>query len=497
MKTRIIRLDAHDDVNSIRQKMGWSNETRILLVFPRRNPPSVSRLDLVLLKRCAEKLGGQLALASRPGQLWTHAREAGIRVFTSVPAAERQNWQLPFRQRRKQFKKQENASFTRRAHTEPFHKVKSSNPWLRGLVFLMGLLSVLALILLFIPRAGIYYSVETQPQAITIPVRVSPAIRTDVAAGGLTVEAVKVIVEGEMESQASDYIWVGETSASGIITATNVIGDEIIIPAETVFITAGDNPIRFKSINQTKLPQGIGSEVNISINAILPGITGNVEVGSIQQVEGDLGLVLSVTNLEATSGGRDRSVIGAGDADFQNLSVNLMTILEQDEKEKLIEIVGHEKLILDQTLLLEQILSEERFPDVGSPADTIKIKMKVEFSAWTADRDQIRTMVTTVMDGSIPAGFRAAPDTLRLEHVNFSPWESGEALEWQIRAVREILKDCDPQVIEASIAGLPVDEAEWELIHNYGFKENLEIRIWPEFWKRLPYLSAQINLVQK
>jgi hypothetical protein len=47
MKTQIIQLESHDDIISIRDKMGWSQTSRILLVWPEKKTQPA--LDLVKL----------------------------------------------------------------------------------------------------------------------------------------------------------------------------------------------------------------------------------------------------------------------------------------------------------------------------------------------------------------------------------------------------------------------------------------------------------------
>ena len=62
MKTQILRLEPHDDFISARDKMGWSQTERILLVWPEGGHILVRRLDLTLLQRKSTSLGAQLAL---------------------------------------------------------------------------------------------------------------------------------------------------------------------------------------------------------------------------------------------------------------------------------------------------------------------------------------------------------------------------------------------------------------------------------------------------
>jgi hypothetical protein len=69
MKTQVLQLDPHDDIISTRDKLGWKQTGRILLVWPRKGHVLTRRLDLVLLARHTASLGAQLALITRDPQV--------------------------------------------------------------------------------------------------------------------------------------------------------------------------------------------------------------------------------------------------------------------------------------------------------------------------------------------------------------------------------------------------------------------------------------------
>ncbi|HJS28344.1 MAG TPA: hypothetical protein VJ768_01890, partial [Anaerolineales bacterium] len=101
MKTQILQLEQHDDVNSIRDKMGWGQTTRTLLVWPPGSRNLHRRLDLLLLQRHCKSLGSQLALVSDNEETRFHARDLSIPVFDTVPEAQNGRWINPRRAPRK------------------------------------------------------------------------------------------------------------------------------------------------------------------------------------------------------------------------------------------------------------------------------------------------------------------------------------------------------------------------------------------------------------
>ena len=173
MKTQIIRVDAYDDAVSIRDKLAWSKAGRILLVIPRRRPPRLTRLDLTLLQRSADQVGGQLGLVTIDPDLAMEARDAGIPSFPSVPAAQKMGWHvITPRLNRFQPAERDFDEKRERLQSQP-QSILILPTWLRWLSFIIGAAAVLALALFFLPSASVELSPDTTQQDLTIPVRAS------------------------------------------------------------------------------------------------------------------------------------------------------------------------------------------------------------------------------------------------------------------------------------------------------------------------------------
>ena len=94
MKTQIIQLEAYDDTVSVRDKMGWGQTSRILLVWPAQGRPLDRRLDLVLLLRHSLALGAQLGLVTQDSQVRLTALELSIPVFKNLRQAQTGRWRV-------------------------------------------------------------------------------------------------------------------------------------------------------------------------------------------------------------------------------------------------------------------------------------------------------------------------------------------------------------------------------------------------------------------
>lgn len=92
MKTHILQLESHDDAISTRDKMGWDQAGRIILVWPERERILTRKLDLVLLQRRCYDLGAQMALVTKDPEVRDNARKLHIAVFNSTLEAQNNRW---------------------------------------------------------------------------------------------------------------------------------------------------------------------------------------------------------------------------------------------------------------------------------------------------------------------------------------------------------------------------------------------------------------------
>jgi hypothetical protein len=81
VKTKIITLESHDDLISVRDKLSWAKTPRILLVWPKYEKVTLRLLDLKVLQRHADSLGAQLGLVTRRANVRRDAEVIGNARF--------------------------------------------------------------------------------------------------------------------------------------------------------------------------------------------------------------------------------------------------------------------------------------------------------------------------------------------------------------------------------------------------------------------------------
>ena len=159
MKTQVLQLDPHDDIISTRDKLGWKQTGRILLVWPRKGHVLTRRLDLVLLARHTASLGAQLALITRDPQVRDNASSLGISVFDSLDTAQRSRWDRPRHWRRHIDRHTQSIPELERLQEQahPSYPDWLKRPAVRLGLFAVGVLAVLAIAaVLFLETLAIF-----------------------------------------------------------------------------------------------------------------------------------------------------------------------------------------------------------------------------------------------------------------------------------------------------------------------------------------------------
>src|SRR4030095_275243 len=176
MKTKIITLESHDDLISVRDRLSWAKTPRILLVWPKYEKVTLRQVDLKVLQRHAASLGAQLGLVTRARRVREDAEALKIPVFESTGQAQRVAWPKPRRRKvphhgpRRHLREQREQLL---AGTE--REAGSMHPILRVGAFFVGVSSVLILVALFIPRAQVILRPKSKIQSIVLPVIASPS----------------------------------------------------------------------------------------------------------------------------------------------------------------------------------------------------------------------------------------------------------------------------------------------------------------------------------
>jgi len=491
MKTQIITLESHDDLISVRDRMSWAKTPRILLVWPKHEKIMLRQVDLKVLQRHASSLGAQLGLVTRRRRVHADAEALDIPVFKSTREAQRIAW-AKIKPQRLERKLPDKTLREKREQVQVREAAWRTYPVVRILVFLVGVLSVLAIVALFAPRAQVKLNPVRQMQSIELPVTASPSTKSVFITGSIPARETYVVVDGQQKINVSGEGISSQSKAKGAVVFRNLTQGAVSIPIGTI-VSSGD--VRFATTELGLVNPGVGETVELKIEAVNGGLSGNLEAEKINIVDGRLGLSLSVTNPEPVEGGRERSSVLATESDRQRAKELLLKSLEINAQERLLDELAPGDVFFDETLALSQIISEEYDLPSGGGGSQLTLTMQVEFSAQYGDASDLTELASLALNASLPSDYLAASDALTFESVTEPESLENGSQRWLMRAEREIVERVNVLQVTQLIQGLGASDAQSRLEKNLPLLSRPKVSLIPSWWPWVPIVPFRIEVV--
>lgn len=494
MKTQIITLESHDDLISVRDRLSWAKTPRILLVWPKFEDVTLRQVDLKILHRHASTLGAQLGLVTRARQIRADAEALGIPVFESTGEAQRVIWPKVKHRKWRRRKPEKSLRDRRQEQLSAGREAEAwrDHPLTRILAFTTGVLSVLVIVALFIPRAQVILKPVTKTQTVEVAVNASPSVDSVFITGNIPALEKRITIDGVQSITVTGEGVVPQSKARGAVEFRNLTQQAVTIPAGTV-VSADE--VRFVTTKDGEVEAGVGKKVTLTIAAVEGGIAGNVEAESIQGIEGRLALSLSVTNPEPTTGGRELASVQASDQDRLRVRTLLMQKLEETAREQYLDELNSGDLLFENTIESTQILSEKYDPPPGGVGTKLTLAMQVEFTAQYASASDLTRLATLAMDASLPPGFVSESGAVTVKPLTNPFLDNDGFLRWNIHAERQIAQTFDSVFVTQLVRGLAVKKAQSNLDEALPSGSSPEIRLSPSWWPWIPLLPFRIDVV--
>ena len=501
MKTQILQLEPHDDVISTRDKMGWGQAARIVLVWPKKERILLRRLDLQLLQRHAQQMGAQLALVTSDPDVRYNARQLAIPVFKNQRQAHSPRWRAgrrPFRSIQRRKPRPDLLALRQQLH--PAQPAWYSQPLVRRGLHVLSLCAALALLALFLPGARIVLYPQTQLQEIQFNVSAGTSVRTVNVTGDLPAHQISIIVEGSDQIKTSGSVMVAEKASQGLVEFTNLTDERVSVPAGTVVTSLPEGsrePVRFSTSTSAQLSPGGTSLVKIV--CLVAGKRGNLPVGEIRAIEGALGLKLSATNPTPTSGGSEQPAAAPTATDAQELFKRLVEALDKAALQELQKAARQQNGLpveasLSMTSILEEVYTPR--PDDGAftqPAQHLNLQLRLEYQALLVADQDLQEISTRILDANLPQEFEPLPETLTFEHLSSPALDEALTARWRMVSRRQLQALVDAEQATRLARGLTLPQAKQILEDRLNISD-VDIQLAPSWWPRLPWLAFRIQV---
>ncbi len=499
MKTKIITIETHDNLISVRDKLSWAKTPRILLVWPKFEVVTLRYLDLKVLQRHSVSLGAQLGLVTRRQDVRREALELEIPVFESAGAAQRGSWpeHAPRRKIDERSKHPRLNDLRKlKERSIPIEGSWRALPAIRIVSFGMAVVAIVVLAAIFVPRAEISIYPQTQTQRIEIPLVAKPELKSLSLTGEIPARMLIVELSSEKTVEVNHTISTPESKSVGKARFTNLTQTEVEIPAGTVVRTLGDEPLRYQTMHATLIPAGLDEIVEVPLEALSPGSQANVGSGVIQGIEGSLSLSATVTNPEPTQGGTDIQAVGANLEDREALRKSLLEEMQENAIEALKKEVGAGDKLLEQTIGIRAVLQEEFDPPAGRAGSSLTLSMRVSYSGFYLLGDDLENLAVSALNITQSPGYSSTDQPVQFTTTNLQTDELG-VFHLRLEASRNIVGDIDKLAIAESVRGRSVDEVRTLLAVGWGGRTPPEVDLVPGWWPWMPLIPFNVTVLIK
>ena len=493
MQTQEIQLEPYDNLVSIRDHMAWAHTPRVLLIWPVDGKVNIHPSDLVLMHRHAEFLGQELGIVTRDREIKATAREQNISIFSRVVDAQNNPWVVPAPRPVERRFPRRNLRRIRDALPNPGLFPAIAYPFFRITILAAGVLSVLAVILVFIPSAEIQIAAPEQVQNVTIPVSSEPDVQDVQISGVVPQHLLALDVSGLDTALATGTATAPDKKAAGQVLFTNLTGKNVYLPSGSTLRTKDFPPVLFETILGVQVPAGKGKTASVSIQAKAPGVVGNVTPGTVTGLDGDSGSFITVTNPAPITGGTESKMVIATDHDRENLKKRLLADLQQQALERFHSLVSPGDVLFLDTIKLNRVIDEIYSPQPRDAGEKLSLNLNVEFGIAYASNIDLHNLADQVLNASLPAGY--IPD---VKQININAVSSftrvKDVIDWKMSAARNAHTLINPWAVISTIQGKSVNSAGQLLTDTFGLTQKPGIKVTPGWWPWLPFLPIRITV---
>lgn len=515
MKTRIIQLTPDDDIVSVRDRLNWMDEPRALLVLPEQGGVLGDGLDLVQLRRYADKLRLEVGLVTADTAVTQQARALGLPTFTSIASGKLNQPEWWRRRRREEWVGlpvgglprlrqwthhqaqgvEDAGEVRRRQKTRPTWRV-----WLRRYLTLFLFFITLALLSVAfaytVPGATITLHPKVLPLQISRQVVADPFANSENANEGVVPARILTATETWTASvETTGVVDVPNASAQGVVIFVNKLDEAVVVPAGTRVRTSTGDTVVFQTLESVTVEGGVGNTAEVAVIAIEPGPQGNITANGVNVVEGSLSLELDVRNLEAMEGGSFRQATAVTQADQDRLHSQVLQFVQALALAEMETELTAREFLPAASLSVVAIQHETYSHFVGEQTSRLTLEIQAEVRGTAVDTSTTIGSIYTALAAQVPPGYELVPESIRLEKGDVVAVDEAGRVTlamngWGMMAAQ--LHLTEPLV---KISGQERQTAVTYLYNNLPLRDIPQIKIWPGWFTRLPYTPSRMETI--
>lgn len=500
MGIQVFYLDEEDDIVSIQDRLDWVQESQVLLVLPEKGDLLTEYLDLALLRRYADSLRLELGLVSTDHRVTSQAKALGFPVFSTVHSANksRRGW---WRGRRRRESVGHQTHLDEMDRKEVERRRKPQPTWRKWFIrYLAVILYIVTLAVLFItavyviPGATITLEPEILPLEVRQQIVVDPQLES-IDPSGVSVpgRVLTSIQEWQAEVETTGTIEIPDSPARGLVVFVNTLEEPVTVPAGTRVRTSRSDRVVFQTMAPVDVPEEVGGTAEVEIVAVEPGPQGNVAAGLINRLDGSLATQLEVRNLEETSGGSARLESSVTDADHQRLRSQVLQQLQVRALADMEGMLSDNEFLAKDSLRLVRTVHETYSHYPGEQAQNLTLEIRAELQATAVDETLAVGLVYEKMSDAVERGYELVPESLAFGSGQVLGVDGEGRVSFEMIGEGLMAARLTSDELLSVIAGQEIGVAASYLYERLPLREYPSVRVWPDWFGRLPYLPVRIS----
>jgi hypothetical protein len=517
--TEILEVNPEATLDAVRRQLMGFRRQQVALLVPAGWPELQNLAQLRLLQRQAQRQRCDLGLITRDPKLHQLAPSLGLPLFVKPEEALDGNWRMrpplpllhprrlraglpdePRWRRRKIIDLETTPTYflsrQKRIRSEAAYR-QPAPLWLSWLgTGLAGLLMVAAVgffLAYVIPAATITLVPGREPIAVTLQLTANPGLDApDLEFRQLPARLIETNIEESGVIATTGTRQKATERAQGSVVFSNLGANPVNIPAGVIVSTGTGTAVNFRTLTAVQVPGGFNQRVTAAVEALEPGIQGNVRANTINTIGGGYNLRVRVTNPGGTAGGGSALTPVVTQEDRDKLLAELLARAEVRAAESLQPSVNPGEWLSPESILT--LVTSQAFSAFNDEeAQELSLTLRLLVRGVAVDQGVLREMLLETAQQAIPERGKLVASTLNAQRVPGADFIGG-AVTFTMTVGADYVIPIDPVEVRSAIAGLTPDDAIQVVQARWPLERPPEIYRDPEWFATLPAIGQRIQV---
>lgn len=506
-------------LEAVRRALGQWRNKRIALLLPEGWLELNNVARMRLLQRQAQIQHNDVAVVTRESATRNAAKQVGIPVFGRAEDAAGDRWHMdpmlplvdprapeaalpeppPWRRSEEVGRRARPTHYQarqRRIKSEMAYR-RPAPAWLRwaGNLLLGSLMvAVLAGFTFYVlPAATITIQPGRLPLQSNLAMTAVAGIdAASIEEGQLPARVIKFDLQESGAVPASGTTQRATDKAVGEVVFSNLSSTEVTIPINTLVSTSSGTPVEFRTVQEAKIPGGVGQRVSVPVEAMEPGTIGNVRANTINTVVGALRFRTRVNNAGGTFGGGSELVSTVSQQDRDLLVSTLMAQAESKAYESLLGQLEPGEWLPPESV--QTFLVAQSFDQYGDEvAQQLSGTVRVLAQGLAVNEQEATDVILSELEAQVPERGRLVLDSVRAQRQPGSEATSTTVV-FTMTVSADYTTPIDPDEVRNAVAGLPPDAAATAIQERWVIEGTPDIYLDPAWRGIVPNLGSRIQV---